>query len=151
MTPIRLHDIVDALDAPCQEIESFLDPETGEIIAITEDDRFELDNPDPDAIPEWQREHLAKIQQTLGTGRLLQLPSPYLIHEWSIMEKFSGSVADPEARQRLLHAIHGRGAFAFFRQTLDQLNLRDAWFAYRRAAFEEVAREWLESNNIPYE
>jgi len=148
---VSLRDIVDALDAPSQETETFLDRETGEIIYVTEDDQVALEAPDPDDIPEWQRAHLAKLREVLNTDRLVQLPNSYEIHEWSIMERFCGTVADAQARDQLFESIQGRGAFRMFRSTLERFGLREQWYAYRRSAFEEIVEEWLEANNIPHD
>lgn len=148
---VSLQEIVDILEVPSQETESFLNRETGEIIYVTEDDRFELEAQDPHVVPEWQREHLAKIREVLNTDRLVQLPGAYDVHEWSIIERFCGTVADTQARDQLVESIHGKGAFRLFRNTLERFGLQEEWYTYRRFAFEQIAREWLEANSIQYE
>jgi len=42
---VSISDIVAAMDLPNQDWESFLDPESGEIITVTEEDRRPLDHP----------------------------------------------------------------------------------------------------------
>ena len=148
---VHLQDIVDVLDGASEESEAFVDLESGEIIHITEDDRRELDADDWASVPEWQREHLATIRELLGTERLAKLPGSYDIHEWSIMERFCGTVANQIARQQLFDSIHGTGAFRMFHNTLEQFRLKEEWYAYRQSALEEIAREWLDENGIPYE
>lgn len=148
---ISLHEVTDTLESLSEGIDAFLDRQTGEIIIVTEDDRFELDADDPDHAPEWQREHLAFLRETLETDRLVPLPSQYDIHEWSIMESFCGTVQNPRARDQLYDAIGGKGAFRMFRSTLDRLGLRKEWHAYRTSALEEIARDWLEENGIPFQ
>ena len=76
------------------------------------------------------------------------LPSKFEIHEWSIMRDFCATVKDESAQRELLDAIHGSGAFRFFNSTIDRLDLRDDWFAYRDESMEQIAIDWLEANNI---
>jgi hypothetical protein len=73
------------------------------------------------------------------------------IHEWSIMERFSRVVEDAAVRDELLDAIHGRGAFRHFKDTLHRHRIQDAWYAYRTAALEQIAIDWLDEQGIPYE
>ena len=67
------------------------------------------------------------------------------------MKNFCNTIATEQERGQLLDAIQGKGAFRMFRSTVDRLGLKDQWFAYRHSALEQVAREWLEHKNIPYE
>lgn len=147
---VSLQDVVEAMDLPNQEWESFLDPESGEIITVTDEDHSALAAEDED-LPEWQREQLPKLREVVGSDRFLQLPDATEIHEWSIMERFSQGVEAPAARDALLVAIHGRGAFRMFRATLERFELRDEWYAFRGAVFEEIARSWLREHGIPFE
>jgi hypothetical protein len=147
---VSLQDIVDAMDLPNQEWQSFLDPESGEIITVTDDDRSSLEESEAELLP-WQREHLPKVREALDSDRFLRLPDSFEIHEWSIMERFCHTIDGPSARDELLDAIHGSGAFRVFRSTLERLGLRDQWYSFRGAAFEEVARAWLRAHGIPFE
>lgn len=148
---VSLQDVVAAMDVPNPDWESFLDPESGEIITVTDDDRSALEDPEPDLLPDWQREFLPKVREALESGRHLRLPDSFEIHEWSLMERFCLAIDKPAARGELLDAIHGKGAFRVFRNTLERLGLRDQWHDYRQAAFEQLARDWLEAQGVPYE
>jgi hypothetical protein len=147
---VSLQDVASAIDMPNQEWESFLDPDSGEIIIVTGDDRSALEDPEPDLLPDWQREILPKIRKVVESDSCLLLPTSFEIHEWSIMECFCRTVSDASAQEELLDAIHGSGAFRVFRRVSERLGLRDQWYAYRQSAFEQIARDWLEANNIPY-
>jgi hypothetical protein len=150
---IPLKDVVEALEIQSQTMEQYLDRETGEILLVTEDDEMYLDTSDAEDladISEWQRDNIAKLRAVLDTDRAVKLPSSFDIHEWEIMKRFSLDAANKRARQQLNDAIHGTGAFRMFHSTLDQLGLRNEWFAFRKAALEEIARQWLEQNEIPF-
>jgi hypothetical protein len=50
-----------------------------------------------------------------------------------------------------LRAIKGKGAFRYFKDTINRLGLREQWFQYRDEALKEFVVEWAEANNVPYE
>ena len=61
--------------------------------------------------------------------------------------------SEVSARQRdeLLDSLRGRGAFRMFKSTIQQLRIEEEWLRFRDSAFEEIAKEWLESNGLEYE
>jgi hypothetical protein len=149
---VSLKEIVDAIDLPNDGWVSYLNPHTGEIVTVTDEDRrlAEDEDVDEERLPEWERESLHIARAVLESGDCLALPSKFEIHEWAIMERFSNSQAHQDQRDELLDAIHGAGAFRSFRSTIRRLGIEDEWFAFRRSAFEEVAKDWLEAHEIPY-
>jgi len=149
---VSLEAIVEALDAANDEWESFLDPETGEVITVTDEDRMALENPESesDAVPAWQQELLPKIREAVESGRFPRLPDSFEIHEWSIMDRFGHTLEEPSARSEVLDAIRGASAFRSFRRTIDRHGLLERWYEYRKEAFEQVARDWLGEHGIPF-
>ena len=150
---VSFKEITEALQMQSETTEQLLDRETGEILLITDEDGMYLDSEDPDDLadmPDWQREHITKLRAVLDTDRVVRLPGSFDIHEWAIMERFCRSLEDTHAQGELSEAIHGNGAFRLFKSTLDRLGLRKKWYAFRDAEFEQIAREWLEENKIPY-
>jgi hypothetical protein len=148
---IRLEAVLEAMELP-REWESFLDPETGEIVSVSEEDRFDLETDEPDLVelPDWQQESVLRIRRVLDSGRALRLPDSFDIHEWDLMRQFSEARGDMDQRRELLDAIHGAGAFRMFKTTTAQLGLREDWFEFRAAEVRRMAREWLEVNEIPF-
>jgi hypothetical protein len=66
------------------------------------------------------------------------------------MEKFCDSIDDPRMSSELSDAIHGSGAFRLFRKTVERFNLLQQWYDFRDQGYLQIAREWLEENQIPY-
>jgi hypothetical protein len=66
------------------------------------------------------------------------------------MRRFCLAVEDADLSRELQGQIHGTGAFRRFKDTLYRHNMADTWFAYRQAAFAEIAMTWLETHHIPY-
>lgn len=147
---VSLRDIVEAIELQSNEGSAYLNPETGEIVQVSEDEivLVEEDAADED-LPQWQREAMPKIREALESEKFLALPDRFEVHEWSIMERFSHE-QNERARKVLLGAIHGSGAFRHFRGAVEQLGLLDSWYRYRGEAIEQIARDWLEENKIAY-
>ncbi len=155
---VKLKDIVDALEYP-EDWRVYLNKETGEIICVTEEDQSLLDmleegEEDVEDLPEWQRKALPKLRENLKAvegDECIALPSQFDIHEWEIMRRFALSVKDGENREQLLNAIHGAGAFRYFKDTVHRFDLAESWYRFRDRAIEAIAIDWLEANEIPFE
>ena len=93
---------------------------------------------------------MTKARDVLESEQFLQLPAPFDVHEWAIMERFAHSRSTPKERDKVLSAIHGSGAFRKFRHAIQQLGIQDDWCGFRQAAFEEIAKAWLEAHSIRY-
>jgi hypothetical protein len=147
---IALRDIVDAIESQSNEGEAYLDPETGEIVQVSEDEFALVEDEVADGdLPQWQREAMPRIREALESDRFLALPDRFDVHEWAIMERFSLE-QNERARKVLISAIHGSGAFRHFRGAVERLGLLDAWYRYRQEAIEQIARDWLEEHKLAY-
>jgi hypothetical protein len=148
--PVRLEDVIDALEMP-ENWEAFLDPDSGEIITVTDEERdyLEEEDLDPADLPEWQRASLEQARRATESDRMLRLPDRFEVHEWEIMRQFAQSWPAPISTQ-LLASIHGSGAFRKFRSGLDRLGLRDEWFAFRDETLQRIATDWLEVHGIAF-
>ena len=108
---------------------------------------------DPDAAsdaPQWQKDLLPKAREVLASEDFIPLPSKFEIHEWAIMECFAQSLTDAAVSDELDAALHGRGAFRRFKDTVQRLGIADEWYRFRDAALEEIAVEFLETHGIAY-
>lgn len=152
---IKLEKVIEALEYP-EEWQCYLDRNTGEIIAITDNEAPYIEGygdgeaeEDMADLPQWQRDSILEVRRALESADLLALPSKFDLHEWEILRRFSSSQPEP-ARGYLLDAIHGRGAFRAFRRTLELVDLRDEWFRFREDALRQFAMDWLNENRIAF-
>jgi len=150
MPVISLRDVVEALDLQSDELRSCLDPDTGEIVTFSEEEASFAESDDWEDAPEWMKEFLPKVKRALEDDRMLELPERVHIDEWRMMQNFADEKEQCRCRPELLSAVHGPGAFRHFKNAIRRLGLEDSWYQYREAAFEQVAKEWLEENKIPY-
>jgi Uncharacterised protein family (UPF0158) len=150
MPVVSLRDVIDALDLQSDELRSCLNTQTGEIVTFNEEEARIAESGNWEDAPEWMREFLPKVKRALQDGQMLQLPDRAHIDEWRMMQDFALEEEQCRCRAELTSVIQGDGAFRRFKHAIQQLGLEDAWYRYREAAFEQVAREWLEENKIPY-
>lgn len=147
---ISLREVAEAIELQTDESVSYLDPDTGKIVFVTDEMRSVVEEGKLDNIPQWMREALPEVREALESGRFLTLPSKFDVHEWAIMDRFSRAQENDRVREELLDAIHGPGAFRMFRSTIRRLGIEQAWYQFRDRALEEIAREWLKQHNLPY-
>jgi Uncharacterised protein family (UPF0158) len=147
---ISLREVVEALDLQSDELSSYLDPDSGEIITFNEEQANIAVRGDWESAPEWMREHLPKIKQALEDDRILALPDRVHIDEWKMMQDFAEQQDNCHCRAALSDAVHGSGAFRLFRRTIERFGIEEQWRRYRDKAMERVARDWLEHNNLKY-
>ena len=147
---ISLRDVVEALDLQSDELSSYLDPNSGEIVTFNEEQAGIAERGDWGNAPDWMRELLPKIKRALEDGRMLPLPDRAHIDEWRMMQDFADQQEDCHCKVALSDAVHGSGAFRLFRRTIEQLGIEQQWYRYRDKAYERVARDWLEENKLKY-
>ena len=147
---ISLREVVEAMDISGDDSVSYLDPDTGEIVTVTEEDRLLVEEGSPETLPAWERDMLLKIRTVLESDRWLELPGRFDIHEWSIMEQFSRMQEHERIHRELMDAVHGAGAFRAFRSAVRRLGVDQTWYQFREHAIEQIARTWLEEHNLQY-
>jgi hypothetical protein len=151
---VKLAAIVEELETIIDESSSYVDRETGEVLSVTDDVLHDADaDPEPpDGMPQWQIPMFEAARRIVeDPDRYPQLPDKFEVNEYSIMEKFCGSVQDTRIREELLNAIGGKGAFRYFKDIVSRRKLWDAWNAFRNEALREIARDWCEDQKIEYQ
>lgn len=139
-----------------EEASSFLDTETGHVEVVTHyllglaEDGDGDDGEEPH-LPAWQK-HEWEIAKAIANSpeRFEPLPDKFDIHEWSIMEEFARSVGTDRIRDELERAIHGKGAFRYFKDTLHRHRIQQDWYDFRAAALRQIAIDWCEGNQIEW-
>ncbi len=109
------------------EIDAFFDVKTGKIDYVV---RMDLSHEEEEA-----------LERLYTSDDHVTIPRMHDEYEW--MTEFAESVTDERARERLLDALDGKGAFRRFKDILIRVDLRDAWFTYREQRLLGIALEWL--------
>jgi hypothetical protein len=152
---VRLQDLVDALEMQFDEYPSYLDLDTGRVATIARDllraaeesDEEVEDHADPSGEDDDEWEIAKRI---VFTNRFRKLPSKYDVHEWAIMEKFSYEQTSETVRQDLLNAVHGAGAFRYFKDRIRLHGIEQNWHSFRTEALKQIAIDWCEKNEIAW-
>jgi hypothetical protein len=149
---VSLKDVVHAMDFQSDHSTTYLNRQTGEIAVVSDEDRHLAGKKglDDAHLSERQRENILKARAVLHSADFVPVPDKFEIHEWSIMERFSILQPDRATRSELLDALHRRPAFRKFADAVRQLGIEHDWLAFREAALIDIAREWLDTNSIPY-
>jgi len=149
--PVKLQDVIDALEATADELSHYLDKRTGEIFLVTSE---EMEAAEEDELiseyPEWQRAGVLKAREILQSSDFVALPTQFDIHEYKIMEDFCLVFADRQAGEQLLRLIKGSGAFRRFKNAIHSMGVEAVWYEYRRTEIERIAIDWLEQEGIDY-
>jgi hypothetical protein len=166
---IDLSELELAFDSGSDLISFYLDLETGEVISIGEEenDLFEsvyesyYDEQsrtvdwesafEKEHIYDWQREILQIADQIkAGLGeRFIDIAPREPYEGYRDMEAFIVTVDDQVLQERLERAIHGRGAFRYFRDVLyDFPAERERWFQFKQERLHQRVLDWLETQGI---
>ena len=150
-TEVSLREIANELDALMDGSTVYLNRQTGEVYSMHDDELYLCEeDADLEDLPEWQVKSVAKNREIMEGDDWLALPGKFDVHEWSIMSDFSHSVEDSGVRDQLLSAIHGTGAFRYFKDTVIRHGIREQWFQFKAAAIEQIVADWLEEHEIKY-
>lgn len=145
---VSIKEVVGALETASDEMSSYVNRATGQVVTVSHEDlRLAEEDPRSD-MPTWQQEVVAEARRIIESDDWLELPNKFDIHEWQIMNDFAASLAADAERASVADAIHGNGAFRNFKATIRRLGIEAAWFAYKTAALETIARDWLERKGM---
>ena len=149
--PVLLREVVEHLEMASDEMTAYVNRETGELYTITDEDvAYAEGEDDEEEAPDWQKESISKAKEIQDKDTWVALPGKFEINEWEIMQKFAQSQTDERLSESLLRAIHGKGAFRYFKDVVFREGIRDEWFSFRQRALEQIAEEFLMRENIPY-
>ncbi len=93
----------------------------------------------------------ATIQERVDAymARFLEVPAMSSREGYADMAAFVDAVEDELVRERLLHAIDGRGAFRRFKDALLRYpERRQQWFDFRDRQMRQRAHDWLVEQGI---
>jgi hypothetical protein len=150
---VSLKKVLEALELLTDESSAYVDIETGEVISISGEYMGNAGDEDLDTeeLRDWA---IAAIEQAReiadSPDRFLPLPDKFDIHEWDIMRRFAESRPNSRQRNELMEAIHGSGAFRFFKSAIGRFGVEEEWYSYRESVMEAIAKEWLEEHGLTY-
>lgn len=147
-TQVQIDAIVEGMEMQSDNMHSYLHRPSGRVITISDEALEAAENDDDELVA---AEELAEARLILSAeDEYLELPDRFEIDEYHMMERFAQGLGAAE-RDATLRALHGRGAFRYFKDTVHQLGLAKAWYGFRDSSYQEVARGWCEAHGIAYD
>jgi hypothetical protein len=166
---VNFDDIQKAMeDVSRDKFEYYLDIETGEVIALSEEILLEIESrlydsdydeieddieyieydEEPD-LPEWMEDEVELALEVLldEDGRYVRIPEREHPKAYKTMTEFIDTVEDPILREELSQALNGKGAFRKFKDVLiHHPKERKRWHGYNAKAVKKEIVEWM--NNL---
>lgn len=130
--PVDFEALEDAFENNAPEVHSYLHISTGEVLRVV------VGIADP--------EMHTRIATDVNYLRVDPVSSR---EQYRWMERFIPMVDDVDLRERLLHAIDGKGAFRRFKDALmAHAQERERWFAFRSERLRVFMEAWLDAHNL---
>jgi hypothetical protein len=148
----------------------FLDLQTGEVMALSEDILSEVgarlyegdfdeigDNveyiefSEEPNLPCWMEDEVELVLEVLlnENGRYVHIPERYSSEAHHVMTEFLEIIKNPVIKEELTHALNGKGAFKRFKNVLISYpKERKRWHGFNAKAMKRVIIEWLKSLGI---
>jgi hypothetical protein len=149
---VRLQDIIDGMEWQSDEMTSYLNTRTGEVVTVAAEHIAAAEEGEEDVgLADWERDAMAVARAVVESTDYARLPDQFEIDEYHMMKRFANSCAEEEAGIQLDQALRGSGAFRYFKNIVNQLGLDKQWYAFRDRGYEEVAIEWCQAHGIRFE
>jgi Uncharacterised protein family (UPF0158) len=154
MKPIKLSELIEALEFDSDEHETRVDLENGRVVMVDRSVLSAVEEGDEESlgdVPDWQKQEveIARAMVDDSGERFVAAPDKFEFNEYRQMERFIQTVADSAKAEQLWRAIKGKGAFRYFKDTANQLGLLKQWYQYRDEAMKEFVVDWAEAHQIP--
>ena len=152
------------------EHQYYFDQETGQVILVTDETRWQLEtiyeesyDTDIDSaldlmgvlpglgLPEWEQQALIvadHVKKHWGL-RVIDIPQIERYEAYADMEAFIDTVRTPHLQDQLRQAIQGRGAFGRYRRVLgNYLIEQERWYAFHQNRRRKQILAWLAEHGI---
>lgn len=150
--------LTDAFESDFWNTRFYLDLNSGETLAITDEVFYYLDSPSEKEPPDWMQKDLEtarvileEIGESVGGAnmRYIEIPGTNSAEAYRDMQRFIGTVQLPRLQDRLWRAIEGRGAFRHFRDVLGEYEAEwERWEAFKANRIRERIMNWLAIEGI---
>jgi hypothetical protein len=133
----KMMDVLEAFEMSDDELHYVYNKKTGEVVVVADaSSDFESDE-DVD---------MAELEE--NEEQYIALPDKFDINDYHIMEQFIWHLPAGEQQTELERSIQGRGAFRYFRNTLDRFEMTQKWYDFQNEAYREMAVEWGKVNGV---
>ena len=147
-TSVQIRGIIEGMEMQSDDMHSFLHRPSGRLVTVSDEALEAAESDDEDWVTP---EELAEAREIVAANDdYIALPDRFEIDEYRMMERFAHGLANTE-RDATLRALHGRGAFRYFKDTVHRLGLAKAWYDFRDECYRDVARAWCEAHGLAHD
>lgn len=132
ITPELIKLVADEMDMASDEIDNYLDMETGETVMIIGEEYADEIEDQP-----------SKEEVEADTDRYRLIPVVSSTEGWDLMADFADNVADRKYHKLFENALNRKGAFRNFRAVLESVDLLQEWYDFKNQKLLERAETWL--------
>jgi len=135
---VNMNNLMDAMEITHEDLVSYLDTETGEVVEYWGQDEDGNKLVDGDVENSYYCDN-----------RYIRIPAIESYESYRFMEEFIPTVRNRHLQEMLEVAINGRGAFRRFKDVLGRYpDERERWFKFQRKMLEQWAIDWLRGEGI---
>ncbi|MDL4842316.1 UPF0158 family protein [Aquibacillus rhizosphaerae] len=147
---VKLEDIIDGLQFQLEEENTYINCSSGEVLSVPDRAlRMAEDEKPLDHLPVWQQKGIKQAYDVIEhEDNYIKLLPKSDINEYDMMENFCYSLSNSEQQETLFQAIKGKGAFRKFKDSVIQMEIEDAWYAYQKQCYKDIAMELCKKNNL---
>ncbi len=148
---ISLRSVVNALEQLTDEQGAFLNPSSGEIVVLTNDELYVAEREEQaSGFPALSPERIQQVRAVIESEDFLFLPTTFDFNEHRTMETYCASVPDESVRRQLQDALKGEEPGNRFTDVVRSHGLEDEWRRFRTKALAALAASWLEKNGLAF-
>lgn len=153
--PVNIKDLIGEMGMQMDDYHIYLNKETCEIITLSNEELSIAEESEEDddfsEYPDWQRESIQDaLDVVINWDEYVELPDKWEIDEYSIMERFCGSIEDNRISNALYLAINGKGAFGRFKDAIRRYGIEQKWYSFHEEELSNIAIGWCVDNDIDY-
>ncbi len=124
MNAVKLSELIEILELDSDEASDYVDLQTGRVVRVWSSLMEAVKEGNEEAMEgmqDWEKEEIeaAKAIAADSGERFVNAPGKFDFHEYRQMERFIGTVEDRAAADQLSRAIEGKGAFRYFKDSLN--------------------------------
>jgi hypothetical protein len=151
--PVKLKGLIEAMQWQMDEYTTYFHKKSGEFVSISDAEFRAAEAAENEVNFLDVEEDGVKIAIDMleNSADYIELPSSYDIHEYEMLKRFCLAVENDQAKNILLIAIKGTGAFRRFKEMIRELGMEDDWYRFRDEAYKEIAIDWCKANSIIFE
>lgn len=150
---ITIEDIVKGIENQDEYCHYYYHVKSKSVVQITQLDRhYAKSGKDLSHIPKIHQDGVLFAQEMIKNpvGAFIELPLKSDINSYRFMERFAMSLQEEKVTHALWKVLETHGGLIGFTERIKEYGIEQKWEAYRKARYEDLARQWCKTHHIEY-